>query len=207
MAKIYISIVAYNNLKFLPDCLDSIFRQTRKDFEAVLIDNNSTDGTVEFVKNNYPRVKIISNKNNLVFAAGHNQPIDLAIKNIARYILATNPDIILERDYLEKVVSAIEQDREIAGVGGKLLKIFSHNQELKKREKTAIIDSTGLKVFKSRRVVERGAGEGDLGQYNKAEEVFGLSGALALYRLSALEDIKIDKEYFDEDFKIFVKKR
>ena len=62
------------------------------------------------------------------------------------------------------------------------------------------LDHVGLKIFKSGKVVDRGENELDRGQYNSQGQVFGVSGACAFYRLVALEDIKFNNEYFDEDF-------
>jgi len=88
-------------------------------------------------------------------------------------------------------------------VGGKLLHIKKEeNFESGFRDsiKTNIIDSAGLKIFKNRRVADRGAGEADRGQYDTEEEVFGISGALALYRLSALHAVSGRRGFFDNNF-------
>lgn len=188
MPKISIQIVTWNSLKFLPDCLESIFNQTFRDFIILIIDNASTDGTIEFIERNYPQVKIIKNSKNLGFAKAHNQGI---ITTQSDYILVMNPDVILESDFLFKLVEAADKDERIGSLGGKLLKIKSGDLEIAEKIKTNIIDSTGLKIFKSRRVIDRGEGEEDKGQYDKNEEVFGVSGACVLYRREALEDIKI----------------
>ncbi len=201
--KVSIHIVSWNSLKFLPDCLKSIFSQTYKNFSVLVIDNASNDGTIEFLQKNFPEVKIFKNNKNLGFAKAHNQGINLTK---SEFVLILNPDIILKEDFLEKILSEIEKDEKIGAISGKILKIYTSEPEIEERVKTKIIDSTGLKIFKSRRVINRGEGELDKGQYDKVEEVFGLSGACVLFRRQALEDIKISKdlrsyyEYFDEDF-------
>ena len=63
-----------------------------------------------------------------------------------------------------------------------------------------LIDSTGLRAHKNRTFTDRGAGEMDKGQYDEVRDVFGISGALVLYRASALNDIRFEDEFFDEDF-------
>jgi len=207
MSKVSIQIVTWNSLKFLPDCLESIFNQTYKDFSILVIDNASNDGTIEFLRKNYPQIKILRNNKNLGFARAHNQGIKLS--QGADYIFIINPDIILEKDFLEKILKIIEKDKKIGAISGKLLKIYTSEPEINEKVKTKIIDSTGLKIFKSRRIIDRGEGELDQKQYEKIEEVFGLSGACLLLRLAALEDIKLKiencklkicEEYFDEDF-------
>ncbi|MCX7779141.1 MAG: glycosyltransferase family 2 protein [Patescibacteria group bacterium] len=187
--KVAIQIVTWNSLKFLPDCLKAIKAQTYQNFSILIIDNASQDGTREYLQKNFPEINILRNNRNLGFATAHNR--GLRLNQGDDYILVINPDIILEKDWLEKILPIIEEDREIGAIGGKLLKIYTSDFELEEKVKTKIIDSTGLKIFKSRRVIDRGEGELDCGQYNKKEEVFGLSGACVLYRRQALEDIKI----------------
>ncbi len=196
---VYINIVTYNSRKFLDGCLKSIFNQNFKDFKVLVIDNASSDGSVFFIKEKYPQVEVIENRENIGFAEAHNQGIREAIKNGTKFVLVTNPDIVMENDFLEQAVREIENDKTVGSLGGKLLKI-KKNKNLKKEEKSDIIDTTGLRVSKNRRFADRGAGEKDLGQYDSREEVFGVSGALALYSTEALEDIKINGEYFDKDF-------
>lgn len=191
--KVSIQIVTWNSRKFLPECLESIFNQTYKDYSVLIIDNASNDDTIEFVKENYPAVAILRNNKNLGFAAAHNQGIRLF--ESSPYLLVVNPDVILEKDWLEKILSVVEKDKKIGAIGGKLLKIYTSEPEINEKVKTKIIDSTGLQVLRSRRVIDRGEGELDQGQYDKKEEVFGLSAACALYSRTALEDIKIPTNY------------
>ena len=202
-----IIIVTWNSLKFLSFCLKSIFKQTFTDFSVIVVDNASQDKTVEFIKENYPQVTILRNTRNLGFAHANNQGIQLSK---SPYILFSNPDIILEPDFLEKAIKSIEKEEKIASVGGKLLKLkadFSLDQ-LPEIKKTDIIDSCGLEIFKSGKVIEWGMGERDSEKYSKEKEIFGVSGALVLYKKEVLEDLALaisfrDKthlEYFDEDF-------
>ncbi len=224
--KVSIHLVTWNSLKFLPDCLSAIFSQTFKDFSVIIVDNASTDETIQYLEKNYPSIYFIRNKKNQGFARAHNQAI---IISSAPYVLVMNPDVILEKEWLAKTVEMIEKDNQIASIGGKLLKIRFGDMDIQEKIKTRILDSAGLKILKNRRVVNRGEGEEDRGQYDKEEEIFGLSGCCVLYRRLALEDIvtrinanqDMDKhryikenqcvkdrpelpfakgEYFDEDF-------
>ncbi len=188
MSSVSIHLVTWNSQKFLSDCLSAIFNQTYKDFSVVIVDNASSDGTIEYLEKNYPSVYLIRNAKNLGFAEAHNQAITLTS---APYILVINPDVILERDWLEKVVEIMEKDDQIASAGGKTLKIRFGDMEIQEKIKTSIIDSAGFKIYKNRRVVDRGEGGEDEGQYDKSEEVFGLSGSCILYRRLALEDVKL----------------
>lgn len=99
---ISIIIVNYNGLKWLKRCLDSLFFQTYKDFEVVLVDNNSSDDSIKFLRENYKdeRLKIICSHNNLGFAGGNNLGIENSSGN---YILLLNNDIWVENDFLERL--------------------------------------------------------------------------------------------------------
>ena len=210
MSHVAITIVTWNSMRYLPEALASIKAQTFRDWSLLIIDNASTDGVVDFVRANHPKAMIIRNTQNLGFCRAHNQGIAYAKAQLARdgeelFVLVTNPDILLEPDYLEKLLDSVERRPEVGSASGKLLKVRERGEgELREGERTEIIDTTGIKPYKNRRFVERGAGEmDDTGRYGKTEEVFGVSGALALYRLSALEDVANGNEYFDEDFFVY----
>lgn len=207
MVQVSVQIVTWNSMKYLPTLMASFAAQTFRDFSILVIDNASSDGTVEFLRQKYPEVTILRNFRNLGFSAAHNQGIKYALaawKDITRddrYVLVTNPDVIFTPTFLENLVTAAETRPEAAAFGGKLLRVSCVGEDGMEEEiRTKTIDSTGLRVFKSRRLVDRGAGEEDTGQYDDNCEVFGVSGALAMYRASALEVIKVQNEYFDEDF-------
>ncbi len=204
-SKVLIQIVTWNSRFFMENCLDSVFNQIYKDFSVLIIDNASRDKTVEFIKEKYLSFKnlfILKNLHNLGFAPAHNQGFNISQSD---YILVMNPDIVLQPDFLEKLITNMETNRRIGSCSGKLLKMKFNNSETKVNGiKTEIIDSTGLLIHKSGQTIDRGEGEEDKGQYNKRSDVFGLSGACVLYRRKALEDIKIPRnksyEYFDHDF-------
>jgi len=193
--KVSINLVTWNGKKYLPFCLDSIAKQTFRDFSLFILDNGSTDGTVEYLKNSLlpiPNCRLIFNKENIGFAAGHNQALG---ETESDYVLMLNQDIILEPNFLEEVVSFLDGHPEIAAATGKLLHWdFPNNQ------KTDLIDSAGIKIFKNHRAIELGAGEMDDEKWDVAREVFGVSGAAPVYRRSALNEVAINGEFFDEDF-------
>lgn len=207
MPKVVVSIVTWNSMKFLPDVLVSLKTQTHEDISLIIVDNASTDGMVDFVREHHPAAMVLRNFKNLGFAHAHNQAIAYARAHLQTggeelYLLVTNPDVILEPNYIETIVGRMEQRRDAGSAGGKLLKMYQTGEGvLVEQVKSDTIDSTGMRITRSRRGVERGAGEtDDEMQYGRTEEVFGVSGALAMYRLSALEDIAYRGEFFDEDF-------
>ncbi len=163
--KISIVIVTYNSARFLPDCLASIKDQSFQDFEIIVIDNSV---------------------NNLGLCRANNQGIR---RSKGEYILIMNPDVVLKKDFLEKIIEQAEKLPQGGSFGPKLLRLINN-------EKTDIIDSTGLKVLPHYKIIDRGAGKQDKGQFEKTEEVFGISGACALYRRKAID-------FFDEQFFVY----
>lgn len=188
-----VNIVNWNGLHFLSDCIESIKLQTYKNIEINIIDNNSTDGSVDFISGKYLDIKLVKNMRNEGFSKAHNQAIMISS---GEYILPLNFDIVLSPVFVEEMAKAIESSPDIGIVSGKLY-------ALKNGEKTNIIDSTGI-TMQGMFPADRGQNETDCGQYDKIEYVFGASGAAPLFRREMLEDIKLNKEYFDEDFYIYV---
>lgn len=101
------------------DCLASIYRhQVSCSFEIIVVDNNSSDGSVMAVQNTYPAVKIIQNKNNVGFAAANN----LAIKNSqSRYIFLLNPDTLIHENTLDCMLEFINNHNSVGAVGPKII--------------------------------------------------------------------------------------
>ncbi len=203
--KVTIIIVTRNSKMFMPSCLDSILNQTYRDFQTVVIDNDSSDGTLEFIRAEFPMIGVIENNKNLGFARANNHGIRLFK---SPYIALCNPDIVLENDWLEKIMAVAESDDygDYSIFGGKLLKLKLLNAEIGEMEKTDLIDSCGLKVLKNHRVVELGAGEESL-KFSQKQEVFGFSGALVMFRKAALEAVILrdkfhsqQEDYFDSSF-------
>lgn len=196
MSKVSINIVTYNAIKYIPFCISSIFNQSYKNFDVVIIDNNSSDGTQEYIKHAYPNIKLIENTENMGFAHAHNQAIE---QNNSEYILVTNQDIFLEPDFLEILVNFADNNPEYASFGGKLKKMkFNETGHF---EKLDYIDSLYLDHTIGYRFINYGEGKEDSSKFNQNLSVFGISGALVMYRRNALETIRYSgSEYFDNDF-------
>ncbi|MFH1890370.1 MAG: glycosyltransferase family 2 protein [Candidatus Kuenenbacteria bacterium] len=203
MAKVSIIIATFNSMKYLPDFLESIFGQTffeesQETPDIFVVDNASSDKTISFIRNGYPTVKLLRNVNNIGLCRAWNQGIRMTS---GEYVLIMNPDLVLGVNFLKIAVETMDENELIASVGGKLYQLrLDGEEDLFTLEKTSILDSCGIQAFRNRRFIERGAGEVDNGKYNGKEEVFGISGALVLYRRKALERVKFGEEYFDEDF-------
>ena len=96
-----IIIVNWNGLDHLPNCLDSITAQTFRDFEVVLVDNGSEDGSLSFVREHYPWVKVIPLPENTGFASGNNHGFE---NSQGDYIVTLNNDTRVEPNWLEILV-------------------------------------------------------------------------------------------------------
>lgn len=204
-----INIVAWNGMQFIPDLLESIYAQTYGDFSVLMVDNGSSDRVEAFVRERYPQVVLLRNARNLGFAPAHNQAIRYAVEHWGdedlsdRFVLVTNQDAIFSPTFLEEIVRAARANPEIGSFQGKLLRAFTENPQdeaLKETVRSERIDSTGLLPRRDRTVSDRGAGEMDTGQYDQFTDIFGPTGALALYRASALQDARYRDEFFDQDF-------
>jgi len=188
-----INILTYNGQNLIEQCLKSVLNQTYQNIEVLIIDNASIDNTLKVVQKirRNSDIQIVINKKNVGFAAGHNIGIK---KSKGEYVLCLNQDVVLDKDFIKNTVKAIEKNKRIGSIQGKLYKIEDINN-LKKEK----LDTTGLLIFKNRRTVARGQGEEDKNKY-RAGYIFGVDGPAPLYRKQALEDAKINDEYFDEDF-------
>lgn len=212
MARISVHIVSWNHARVLPQAVDSLRAQTFQDFTLTLVDNASTDGSVEAVRSRFPEATILRNFKNLGFSRAHNQAIELARNRwedddkrgespVDRHVLVMNPDIILQPDYLEMLLCGIEGLSDVGSACGKLLRVRASADEHGEPEFTDLLDSAGLVMRKNRSAADRGAGERDGPIYNVPAEVFGVSGALALIRAEAVSLLReIDGQVFDEDF-------
>ena len=176
MDLISLVIINYNNKSYLKRCLTSIENQTYKNLEIIFIDNESKDGSFDFMKEEYSEknILLIRNEANNGYAGAANQGINISKGN---YIMILNPDIIMEEDFIEKMYSFIDKDESIGALTGKLLKYdFKNDKKLK------YIDSVGIDMYKNRKFKDRGQNELDNGQYEQVEVVFGVCGAAPMYR-------------------------
>ncbi|MBU2068078.1 glycosyltransferase family 2 protein [Patescibacteria group bacterium] len=198
-----INLLTWNGEKYIEDCLNSVFNQSYSNLKILIIDNNSTDKTIKYlkkIKDRSKNLKVIFNKKNIGFSAGHNQGIE---QSKGDFILCLNQDAVLGNNFIQNIVEVFNRDKKIASVQGKVLRwqkglpISNQNSDY---DVSRIIDTTGLLVLKNRRIINRSQGEIDQEQFNKVEEIFGPDGAVPVYRRKALEDIKIEGEYFDESF-------
>ncbi len=206
--RIFLNIVAWNSMEFLPDLLKSIAAQTCQDFQVLVIDNGSTDGVEAYLRAHHPNILVLRNAKNLGFSPAHNQGIRYALSafrpedHVDRFVLIVNPDVLLTPTFVERLLADAEAHPEAGSFGGKLLRAYLEHgiEEGEGPVRSDRLDSTGLQAHRNRTFTDRGAGELDRGHYDEAREVFGISGAVAMYRASALQEARFEDEFFDKDF-------
>ncbi len=113
--EIFIVILNYNGQSFLLKCLASVFKNDYPNFEVVVVDNNSKDGSFEAAKKSFSKAHFIRNEENIGFAAGNNIGIRFALERMADYVLLLNNDTEVEKDFLRKLTETGEKNKE-AGI-------------------------------------------------------------------------------------------
>ncbi|MBM3784891.1 MAG: glycosyltransferase family 2 protein [Acidobacteria bacterium] len=191
-----VTLVTYNSGRFIKKCLESVLAQKYSSLEVVVIDNASTDGTVDILEQLEDRCRITYNDCNVGFAAAQNQAI---AKSRGEWVLTLNPDVLLMPGFIQQLVEAGQIHPKIGAVCGKLLAIKS-TFELPDKP---VIDSTGMFFTPMLRHLDRGSQMPDNGEYSNFEYVFGATAAAALYRREMIDDIAIQGEFFDSDFFVY----
>ncbi|MBK5260546.1 MAG: glycosyltransferase family 2 protein [Thermoanaerobaculia bacterium] len=188
-------LVTWNSAPYLPRCLDGVLGQTHAAIQLIVVDNASTDDSVAVVQIQAPRARMIRNDSNRGFSAAVNQAIAVAR---GEFVQLANPDAFLEPEYVARLVAGLEHAGPKYGAAtGKLLKADGFEIVPTKR-----LDSRGIAMTRSGRHFDIGQGDPDGGPTANIE-IFGVSGAAALYRMAFLTDVAIDGEIFDEDFFAF----
>ncbi len=166
----------WNGRRFLDACLTSLLAQTYPDREIVLVDNASTDGSVEHVRARYPGVRVVASPRNTGFAGA----LNLGIAATAGEFVATlNNDARAEPGWLAALVAAAERSPRIGSVAGKLL--FANRPEL--------VNSAGICLDRAAIAWDRLGGVRDDPADRRVVPVFGASGGAALYRRVMIEEV------------------
>ncbi len=190
MNKVCVIIVNWNGKEHLQKCLPSLQAQSYTDCQIIVVDNGSTDGSVDYIKQSFPNIKIIQLNENRLFAGGNNAGIQEAFKYPGiKYIALLNNDTIAEKNYLSEMMRVMENNPHIGICASKMLSMNNPRN----------IDSTGHIFGRWGAIIERGHNEVDNGQYDNKLEVVGACAGACLYRRTMLEDIGL----FDEGFKIY----
>ena len=178
-----IIIPHWNGKQHLDTCLGALRRQTYSDFEVILVDNGSTDGSQAYVQTHYPEVRLLELGHNRGFTGACNAGYEAARGDI---ILLLNNDTEAAPGWLAAVVDVFTRHPDVGSVASKLM-LFDRRDHFHTAGDYYRID--GLPG-------NRGVWQMDVGQYDEEEEVFGACGAAAAYRRQMIEEIG----FLDDDF-------
>jgi hypothetical protein len=181
--KASIVIPNWNGKHFLKTCLDSLSIQTFKDFEIVIVDNGSTDGSVGFLKENYPDVRVVRFPENRGFSVAVNEGIKASK---GEYIALLNNDTEVDSKWLEELVNALDRYPEAGFCASKMLNYYRRN----------IVDTAGDGFSRYGLAFKRGGRKEDGQEYSREENLFGACAGAAIYRKKLFDEIGL----FDEDF-------
>ena len=188
--KIAVVILNWNGRKFLQEFLPSVENTTYANMELVIADNGSTDDSLDFISQQYPKIRVIRMSKNLGFAKGYNE----ALKQVeSDYYVLLNSDVEVSPGWLEPMASLLESDPSIAACQPKILSF--HTRDLFEYAGGAggWLDKYGYPFAKGRifDICEK-----DHGQYDQQEPIFWASGAALFIRSSVFKNVKGFDEYF-----------
>ena len=194
--KLSIIVVNYNCAKVIRTCFSSVYRETKGcSFEVTLVDNASTDGSVEIVEKEFPKVRIVRNNENNGFAAANN----VAIRQAAgEYVLLLNPDTEILDGALQKTVAFMDSSPGTGIAGCKLLYADGSLQPSVRGYPSvlsAFLDATFLYLLLPRNRMMRGTG---LSRFDpsRAQEVDWVIGAYFMMRRSMIDALGMLDEQF-----------
>jgi GT2 family glycosyltransferase len=177
-------VVNWNRRDLLRACLVSLACQEYPNFEVIVVDNGSTDGSVELCSQEFHAlVRLIRNADNRGFCAANNQGIAAAR---GEFIALLNNDAEAEPGFLSALFRMFEDQPDVGMAAAKIV-VW---------EDPGLIDKAGHLIYPDGQNRGRGTGERDHGQYDRVEEVLWPDGCAALYRKAMLDQIG----GFDEDF-------
>ena len=197
MPDISIVIVSWNCKKFLVDCLASLRNQVVPDLvEVIVVDNASSDGTPEAVREHYPNVSLIENTANLGFARGNNIGIELST---GKYIFLINPDVIVLDQCITRMLRFMEDKPDIGMLGPAILDTSGTVQRSCMRKPTLwnqFCRSVGLDSLTASSQIFGGFLMKDF-RFNQIREVDIINGCFWMVRREALDNVgTLDAEFW-----------
>lgn len=187
MIKISVVILTYNSVNFIKPCLDSVFTQGSQDLEVIVVDNGSKDATVSLIKENYPQVILIKNKDNLGACRGRNQGIEVSG---GEWVLTLDCDIILQENFLASILPILDSLSPKTGILQPKIMNYTGDE----------IYSAGIYKSFLNRFFDVGRGLPDSGLFDNMRNIFGGCCAASLYRRKIFDEISDKYGYFDERF-------
>lgn len=203
-----IHLVTWNGQKYIPSLFESLRSQTMQDYTLCILDNGSTDGTLRTIEQELENFTapydLLKRSENTGFAPAHNW---LMRQAQTPYVLLLNQDIFLMPEYLERLKAHLDAHPRVGACTGRLMRWEFPRINDATRGFTQQVDSLGLQVMRSRRVVDAHTGKrwdevAGLLRHDPTGgvPVFGVSGTVPLYRSSAIQSVLLDGQMFDEEY-------
>lgn len=174
--KVAVVILNWNNLNYLKQFLPTVLASTYRNLEVVVGDNGSTDGSVAYLQENFPTVRVIANGENYGFTGGYNRILE---KVGADYLVLLNSDIEVPAGWIEPVISMMESDGQVAVAVPKIKAYHQKDHFEHAGAAGGFIDKYGYPFCRGRIFYDV---EADRGQYNQSSEIFWASGAALFIR-------------------------
>ncbi len=191
MTKVAVVILNYNGEKFLKEFLPVVIEKSKNDAEIWVADNNSSDNSVELLKNEFPEVNLLIHDKNYGFAGGYN----MALKKIkAGYYVLLNSDVEVTDNWIKPVIDLMESDETIGACQPKLLSYFERDKFEYAGAAGGFIDNYGYPFCRGRIFMNL---EKDEGQYDNITEIFWATGACMFVRSDVYHKIGgLDDDFF-----------
>ncbi|MCL4683207.1 glycosyltransferase family 2 protein [Myxococcota bacterium] len=183
-------VVNWNSAKDLTACLASLRRQTERDFETIVVDNGSSDDSIERVRREHPEVRVLENGANLGFAEACNRGIACSDRS---WVALLNNDAVADPRWIEELRSAARaSDEDVGMIQARIMDALA----------PARVDSTGVELRPGGRFHDRESGTTWTGR-DGLEEIFCTSAGAALYRRAMLDAVRLPTGVFDRDFGLY----
>ena len=184
-------ILNYNGLSFLPRCLETLRRTSHEPLELIVVDNCSSDGSVAYLRNHHPDVKILLSTSNLGYSGAYNAAIPEARGEI---IVLLNFDVEVEPDWLDQAIEILKADQRVVALQPKLRSLQKRKLFEYSGGSGGLIDRYGYPLVRGR-VFD--TIEEDRGQYEDSIPIHWATGAAFIVRKSAfLEAGGLDSDFF-----------
>lgn len=188
-----VGVINYRTYDDLRRCLDSVKQQSIPPTKMIVVDAESDPSQLALIRLSHPEVTCETGPNR-GYAGGANAILRSVDKLCpeTEFVLILTPDVMLGSSFAAEVLTAMDRFSDVALASGKLMRPDGHT-----------VDSAGIVLPRNRRPRDRGSEEVDRGQYENTEFVFGVSGAALMLRRSAVPELALDGEVFDEDFFVY----
>jgi GT2 family glycosyltransferase len=182
--RVSVVIPNWNGRQWLPECLRSLAAQTHPADEVIIVDNGSADGSLEYLRDQHPRVRVLAQRRNTGFASAANRGIEAASGELVALL---NTDVVLSPDWLQRMATALSARPAAASAACKMLSL----------SEPALLYDAGDILRRDGACDQRGRFMTDDGAYDESGEVFGACAGAALYRRDAVLALGgFDERYF-----------